>query len=141
MELSLVEVRQNLSSYIKKLNKPITILVHKKPVAILAPFTEEESLYRTMEAGDVSYDEYRKRLLEIGFEQLQARRVSVNPNAVIASENLEETKKGNRIAAAGFLLDAAKFWAGHHERHICSKCGHRMLPESVYNELKTKGEL
>lgn len=131
MELSLVEVRKDFSKYIDTLKQPIVILRHKKPVAILTPFTVQEVLYRKMESGEIAYDDYRKALLEIGLEQLQARKVIVTPNAVIASESLEETKNRNKIMAAGFLLDAAKFWAGHSRRHICSHCGHRMLPEDT----------
>ncbi len=141
MELSLVQVRQNFSKYLKNLTDPIVILNHKRAVAVLSPFSEEENLYRSMKSGEISYDNYRCKMLGIGYQNLVDRKVLVKPSDIVASEKLEEDKKTNRIEAAEFMLDAARYWAGRSQWQICPNCCHMMLPQDIYEERKTSGEL
>lgn len=128
MELSLVEVRQNFSKYLRELNKPIVIMSHKKPLAVLSPFTEEEQLYRSMKTGEITYDQYKRKMLGIGYQNLVDQKVLVKPSDVIASEKLENEKLKTRIEASEFLMDAVKFWSDRHSWHLCEHCGHMMKP-------------
>jgi hypothetical protein len=91
--------------------------------------------------GEVSWDEYRKMLLIKGLEQLQNERVLVRPSSVIGAENVEELKKKNKLMATELLLEAAKFYAGAGEWHLCPNCGHQMLPASIAKERAVKGEI
>lgn len=141
MQLPLVQVRQNFSKYLRGLSEPIVILNHRKAVAVLSPFTEEEELYRSMKAGEITYDDYRRKMLGVGYSDLVKRKVLVKPSDIVAAEKLEEDKKVNRIEAAEFLLDAARYWAGRSQWQICPNCSHMMLPRSVYEERKTRDEL
>lgn len=128
MDLSLAKVRQNFSGYIRDLNEPIVIKNHNKPVAILMPFTEDELLYRKMKSGEIDYDTYRRKLLAIGYQDLVDRKVMVRPSDVITSEKVETEKLKTRLEASDFLLEAAKYWAGHNKWYLCGNCGHLMKP-------------
>lgn len=142
MEISVGDLRNNLAGYLKGLKGgPITVINHKRAVAILSPVTEEETLYQSMKSGEIDYDQYRRKMLGIGYQNLLDQKATVRPSDVINSERVENEKARTRIEASDFLLQAAKFWAGHNKWHICSNCGHMMLPKEIYDEEKQKGEL
>lgn len=108
----------------------------KTPIAVVYPYDEkmEKKMIETTEAfkdKEYSYDEYRKKMLITGLEQLQAGDIMVRPGDIIASESLEEKKKMNKMLAVDLLLHSAHIWAARAEWQICTNCGHMMLPQSV----------
>lgn len=139
-EINVANLRKNLGNIIAALKKPIVIKVHNKAVAILSPVTEEEKLYQSMKNGEITYDQYRRKMLGVGYQNLADGKVMVRPSDIIGSEKVEIEKEKVRIEGSKFLLDAAKFWASRDQLHYCTKCGHQMLPAEAYKEFKDEQE-
>lgn len=132
-----------VNEIVQTLIKPVVITFKqgKKNVdtAILMPHTPraEQAVWnatKEFKAANVSYEEYVKKMMEKGLEQLHYNEVDVLPSHVIAKENLEEIKKQNKLAASGFMLLAWKMMAGHNKAHLCENCGHLMIPQGEHGK-------
>lgn len=137
-EVSVADLRQNLASYINKLKSPIIVKVHGKAVAIISPVTDEEKLYQSMRNGEISYDDYKRKMMGVGYQNLVDGKVLVRPSDIIGSEKVEIEKEKVRIEGSKFFLDAARYWASRGDAQFCIKCGHMMVPEEDYKQLKVE---
>ena len=124
-----------VGSFVSTNRQPVIGTFRGKPVFIAIPYSYKlEQWAKKMskdhnEGKPVTYDEYRKTLLEMAYEQLQSGLVIVRPSHIIATEALEQNKQKNKLLAAELLMDAANYFANRNSRHICTNCGHGMLPE------------
>ena len=127
---------------------PLVVTSGGKPLGIIYPYDPKldkqvQTQVTKYKAGDVTYAKYKEEMLAAAMEALMERQVLVKPSDIIASENLEEVKKKNKIDGQRLLLEGAKFWAGRHDTQLCIKCGHQMIPEALAEEDPTilEGEI
>ena len=129
MEISATVLKTRFFEFLRRLKEPIIVTAHHKKVAILTPYSEEEATYQEAVAGNITWEDYRKRLIETGYKQLSENPEKISPSHVIASEGIENEKIRTRLQEIGIRLMAAKFFAGLLKPAKCSKCGIEVLPE------------
>ena len=81
---------------------PLVVTSGGKPLGIIYPYDPKmdkqvQTQVTKYKAGDVTYAKYKEEMLAAAMEALMERQVLVKPSDIIASENLEEVKKKNKI--------------------------------------------
>lgn len=132
----------SVAKYLINSNQPVVLEVKQKgkykKLGIILPYSTElekqatESLGIMLKEGkSIKYEAYKERMMTTAYEQLQEGKIKVKPGDVIAAENLEETKKKNKMLGHMLLNDAVAHWANRSSWHFCPNCGHMMRPEAM----------
>ena len=116
--------------------EPLVVMSANKPIGIVYPYSKEldqnvGSEMNKYKAGEVTYDQYIKEMIAQGMQALEERRILIRPTDIIMAENLEETKRKNRMDGMKFIFEAAQFWGRRHESQLCTKCGGELIPKTL----------
>lgn len=84
--------------------------------------------YDLATSGQVSWDQFKEKVRQIGYQNILTNPESVGPREVIALESIESQKNKSEGRLAAMEKSWSAFFGGFLKPHICPKCGDLMLP-------------
>jgi len=119
----------------KKKPQPILITRFGKPFILMTRYDDDYTILEDVKAGKITWEDFKNEIIERGYRDVLEGRVKVRPADVIGAEKVQTEKDRLRLDAAGFMLEAARYFSGH--LYLCPNCGHKMLPD-IEDEEKPK---
>lgn len=129
MEIPLTDFKDHAYEYLDNLKEPIVVTKFKRKIAIVTAYSPEEEMYQEAVAGNITWEDYRTKLLRVGYEQLTKNPSKVNPAHVINAESVENDKTRTRLQEIGLRMVAAKLFIGILKPAKCPNCQTQFIPE------------
>lgn len=87
-----------------------------------------QEVYNLASSGQVTWDQFKEKVRQIGYQNILTNPESVGPREVIALESIESQKNKSEGRLAAMEKSWGIFFGGFLKPHICPKCGDLMLP-------------